>query len=255
MMKYIVFVKQVPASTKVFTDPATHALVRAGAKARINPDDLHAVQAAVELRERLGGEIVAVTMGPPRAEAVLREALVAGADRGVLLSDRAFAGSDTWGTGMVLAAAVRKMGGGDVLLFGKQAVDGDTGQVGPGVAAHLGIPQVTDFLELGEVSDRGMTVQKCGGCGTQTVRVTFPCALTVVKDANSPSAPTLRRWERAQNCPVIRWGISDLDIRESETGFNGSPTRVVSTEAITGGNRATMLDSVNDLANLIQTVL
>lgn len=254
MKRYIVFIKQVPASTRVSIDPVTHALVRAGAKSRINPYDLHAVRAAVELRERLGGEVVAVTMGPPQAEAALREAMTAGADRAVLLSDRAFAGSDTWGTGAVLAAAVPKIGGGDVLLFGKQAVDGDTAQVGPGVAARLGLPQVTELLRFDEIRDGQLTVEKCCDNGTQQVRVSMPCVLTVTKEANEVPAPTLRQWERAQGLPLEMWGIGDLDLQPSDTGFAGSPTRVVATEAAATKGRAKILGSAEELANLIRTL-
>ena len=154
-----------------------------------------------------------------------------------------------------MAAAVRRLGGGDVLLFGKQAIDGDTAQVGPGVAARLGLPQVTELLCFHEVTAARLTVEKCCDTGTQTVRVTLPCALTVTAEANDVPAPTLREWERAQRQPVVRWGIGELDIREDETGFAGSPTRVVSTEMAAGKGRAAMFGTVTELANVIKSRL
>ena len=148
MKRYIVFLKQVPLSTKVEMDPVTRTLKRSSAMTRTNPDDLYALQLAVKLKRQTGAEIVAVSMGPASEEEVLREALQRGADKAVLLSSKAFAGSDTWCTSLVLAAAVRKLGEYDLLLFGKMAVDGDTAQVGPEVAGQLDIPQVTHLMEV-----------------------------------------------------------------------------------------------------------
>lgn len=153
MKRYIVFLKQVPLSTKVEMDPVTRTLKRSSAMTRTNPDDLYALQLAVKLKRQTGAEIVAVSMGPASAEEVLREALQRGADKAVLLSSKAFAGSDTWCTSLVLAAAVRKLGEYDLLLFGKMAVDGDTAQVGPEVAGQLNIPQVTHLMEVSDISD------------------------------------------------------------------------------------------------------
>ena len=146
MKRYIVFLKQVPLSTKVEMDPVTRTLKRSSAMTRTNPDDLYALQLAVKLKRQTEAEIVAVSMGPASAEEVLREALQRGADKAVLLSSKAFAGSDTWCTSLVLAAAVRKLGEYYLLLFGKMAVDGDTAQVGPEVAGQLDIPQVTHLI-------------------------------------------------------------------------------------------------------------
>lgn len=159
-MKQIVFLKQVPASTQISIDPVTHTLVRHGNKSQTNPDDLHALRMAVEIRNRVGGEIIAVTMGPLQAEAVLREALLYGADEAILLSDRMFAGSDTWSTAYVLSAAVKKIGNADLLLFGKQAIDGDTAQVGPGVAGKLDIPQLTEVQSVLDISAANIVVKK-----------------------------------------------------------------------------------------------
>ena len=149
MKRYIVFLKQVPQSTKVELNPVTKTLKRSSALSRTNPDDLYALQMALDLKRDTAAEVVAVSMGPASAETVLREALQRGADRAILLSSPAFAGSDTWCTSLVLGAAVRKIGAYDLLFFGKMAIDGDTAQVGPEVAGQLDIPQVTCLSVVG----------------------------------------------------------------------------------------------------------
>lgn len=253
-MEYIVFIKQVPASTNIYIDPETNTLVRAGAKAQVNPYDLHALQAAVEMKTQTGGTITVVSMGPPQAEAALREAMVFGADEAVLLSDRAFAGSDTWSTSAILAAAVRKLAKGDVLLFGKQAIDGDTAQVGPGVAAQLDLPQLTDLVRICELGDKDITLEKRTDRGVQKLRVTLPCAVTVTKEANKLPHPTIRQWEAAQTKPLIRWGLADLQVDPAQIGLAGSPTRVVRTGVPERAGSVRMFETVQDLATLIKTL-
>ena len=154
MKRYIVFLKQVPLSTKVEMDPVTKTLKRSSALSQVNPDDLYALQAALDLRRSTGAEVIAVSMGPLSAEVVLREAIQRGADRAILLSSPAFAGSDTWCTSLVLASAVRKIGEYDILFFGRIAIDGDTAQVGPEVAGHLNIPQVTQLVNVESCTDK-----------------------------------------------------------------------------------------------------
>lgn len=253
-MKQFVFLKQVPASTEIHIDPVTHTLVRAGAKAQTNPDDLHALQTAVEIRSVAGGTIVAVTMGPPQAEAVLREALMFGADEAILLTDRAFAGSDTWSTGYILSSAVKKAGGATLLLFGKQAIDGDTAQVGPGVAARLNLPQLTEVRRIMEVLPESIVIEKISDNGTQVLRSSFPCVLTVTKEANVLPSPTLRAWERAQQKPVTRWSISDLGLDSSAVGLSGSPTRVVKTSVPQHEVSVKWAGNVSELAGILTTV-
>lgn len=250
-MKQIVFMKQVPASTEVRIDPVTHTLVRAGARAQTNPDDLHALQMAVDLKRQAGGTIVAVTMGPPQAEAVLREALMFGADEAILLTDRAFAGSDTWSTGYVLAAAVRKIGAPSLLLFGKQAIDGDTAQVGPGVAARLDMPQLTEVRRVISVSGNDITIEKVSDTGTQVLRAPFPCTLTVTKEANELPAPTLRAWERAREKAIACWSASDLGLDISLTGLAGSPTRVVKTAVPEKASSVRWITNITELSKLL----
>lgn len=250
-MKQIVFMKQVPASTEVRIDPVTHTLVRAGAKAQTNPDDLHALQLAVELRRQIGGTIVAVTMGPPQAEAVLREALMYGADEGVLLTDRAFAGSDTWSTSYILAAAARQIGAASLLLFGKQAIDGDTAQVGPGVAARLDLPQLTEVRRVSSLSAESITVEKVSDGGIQVLRSSLPCVLTVTKEANLLPPLTLRAWEQAQQKSVTCWSATDLALDPACIGLKGSPTRVVKTTVPEKGSHVKWISDVAELCSLL----
>lgn len=252
-MKQIVFLKQVPASTQILIDPETHTLVRAGAKAQTNPDDLHALLAAVEIRSREGGTIAAVTMGPLQAEEVLREALMYGADEAVLLTDRAFAGSDTWSTGYVLAAAARKIGNASLLFFGKQAIDGDTAQVGPGVAARLDLPQLTEVRRIMKITTEHITVEKTCDTGTQILQSTLPCVLTITKEANELPAPTLRAWEQARKQDIVRWNASDLELDVSLTGLAGSPTRVVRTTVPQSNVSFKRIDTIPELAGLLTT--
>lgn len=252
-MNYIVFVKQVPASTRIQIDPGTNTLMRSGAKTQTNPYDLHALQAAVELKKQLGGTITAITMGPPQAEAVLREAILFGADKAILLTDRAFAGSDTWSTSLILAQATRKITDASVLFFGKQAIDGDTAQVGPGVAARLDLPQVTEMRRFVNVSKTSLCIEKCSDTGSQVVKTPLPCVITVTKEANKLPAPTLRNWERAQQADIITWNINDLELDSEETGLKGSPTRVVSTSVPPVKQQVTFLNSVEELTALLLT--
>lgn len=260
-MKQIVFLKQVPASTEVRIDPVTHTLMRAGAKSQTNPDDLHALQAAVEIRRQLGGTITAVTMGPPQAEAVLREAMMFGADEAVLLSDRAFAGSDTWSTSFILSAAVRKLLAQEqkdttalLLLFGKQAIDGDTAQVGPGVAARLSFPQLTEVRRILALEQNTIEVEKMADLGTQVLKASFPCVLTIVKEANTLPAPTLRAWEQAQQKEITRWTATDLGLDASFSGLHGSPTRVVRTEVPSSAHSVQWVKNETELFQLIATI-
>lgn len=253
-MKQLVFLKQVPASTEIHIDPVTHTLVRAGAKAQTNPDDLHALQTAVEIRSKAGGTIVAVTMGPPQAEAVLREALMFGADEAFLLTDRAFAGSDTWSTSHILAAAAKKIGGAFLLLFGKQSIDGDTAQVGPGVAARLGLPQLTEVRRLIDFSPVSITIEKVGDSGTQVLRSSLPCVLTVTKEANALPAPTLRAWEYAQQRTITRWSVSDLELDSAVIGLTGSPTRVVRTTVPPKDVSVKWIGTASELAGILTTI-
>jgi electron transfer flavoprotein beta subunit len=226
-MNIIVCIKQVPDTTEIKIDPVTNTLVREGVESIINPFDLYALEEAIRLKEAHGGKIIAITMGPPQAEVALRDAVAIGADEIVLLSDRKFAGADTWATSLTLSAAVRKIADYDLVLFGQQAIDGDTAQVGPGVAAHLQLPQVCFVRKVEEVAEGKLTVQRLMEDGYDRLRLPMPAVLTVVKEINTPRLPSLRGKRTARTVPLTVWNADDLGLDGKDIGLNGSPTNVV----------------------------
>lgn len=224
--------KQVPLSTKIAMDPVTKTLIRSSAAARTNPDDLHALIAAIEMQSCDGGdnsEVVAMSMGPEKAKEVLREALQLGADRAILISDRAFAGSDTLCTSRVLAAAAQYIGSYRALFFGRMAIDGDTAQVGPEVAAHLDLPQVTTLESIESIGETDITVKRNAHHAMQLLQVSLPCVLMISKNVNTLPHPTLAGWEAAQTQEITVLNAETLHIDASEVGLDASPTRVVET--------------------------
>jgi electron transfer flavoprotein beta subunit len=225
-MKIVACIKQVPDTTEVRINPETNTLVREGVDSIINPFDTYAIEEAVRIRERLGeGTVTVLSMGPPQVDAALREALSCGADEAVLLSDRAFAGADTWATSLTLAAALSKMSF-DLVLVGKQAIDGDTAQVGPGIAAHLNLPQVCYVSKVRELTSGRAVVHRLTDGGTEILETSLPAVLTVVKDINEPRLPSLPGKLRARKAPVHIWGLDRLDVNAEEVGLSGSPTSV-----------------------------
>ena len=227
MNRIIVCLKQVPETQDVRLDPETHTLKREGVKAIINPFDLYAVEEALRLKEAHGGEVVLLSMGPPQAEAALREALGYGADRAVLLSDRAFAGADTWATALTLARAVEKMGGADLIFTGKQAIDGDTAQVGPMLATILGIPYVAWARKVWQTAVGTLAVERLLDHGYDLIEVDTPVVLSVVKEINEPRMPSFKAKLRAKKEPIPLWGLADLGLDAQEVGLAGSFTQVV----------------------------
>ena len=226
-MNIVVCIKQVPDTADVKIDPRTNTLMREGVRSMVNPFDTYAIEEALRLRARHGGRVVALSMGPAQAERALREALAIGADEAVLLCDRPFAGSDTWATSLTLAAAIRRMGNADLILFGKQAADGDTAQVGPGVAAHLDLPAITYVRRVVGLADGRLTAERLMENGCETVCTTLPCVLTAVKELNDPRLPSLAGVLRARAAAITRWGAQDLGLAPERVGLDGSPTRVV----------------------------
>jgi electron transfer flavoprotein beta subunit len=226
-MRIVVCIKQVPATHEVSIDPETKRIQREGVEAVLNPFDLYAIEQGVQLVEQLGGECVAISMGPRQAEAALREALSMGADRAILLSDKAFAGSDTWATSYALSCAIRHVGDVELVLCGKQAVDGDTAQVGPGIAAHLGWPQVTYVSAMSDVTGRRLVVARMNEDGFETLEVDLPAVLTVVKDLNVPRVPTLRSCRAAHKAQIPIRTAAEIAADPDRLGLGGSPTRVV----------------------------
>jgi len=226
-MNIIVCIKQVPDTANVKIDPQTNTLIREGVESIINPFDMYAIEEAVRTKEKLGGSVIAVTMGPPQADAALREAISMGVDEAVLVSDRAFAGSDTWATSYTLACAIKKIGKFDIIFCGKQAADGDTAQVGPGVSMHLDIPQVTYVKKIEEVTPDHARVERMTEEGYEVIEVPLPVLFTVVKEINEPRIPSLKGKMRAKSAQIRTLTANDIDADEKSLGLNGSPTQVV----------------------------
>ena len=226
-MNIVVCIKQVPETSDVKINPETNTLIREGVKSIINPFDMYAIEEAVRLKEKFGGKATVISMGPPQAEAALKEAISMGIDEGILISDRAFAGSDTWATSFTLTAAIKKIGAFDLILCGKQASDGDTAQIGPGIAMHLDIPQVTYVKKIEEVKGNVMRVERMMEEGFEIIEIPLPALLTVVKEINEPRIPSLRGMMRAKSAKVALWTQKELNLDPQKIGLTGSPTQVV----------------------------
>jgi len=286
-MRIIVPVKQVPETNAVTMDEATGTMIREGVEAIVNPLDLYAIEIAIRLREAHGGEVVAVSMGPPKAVQAVKEAVAMGCDSGVLVSDKAFAGSDTWATSYVLAEAIRAIGRGtfasgvgestggkdaeagdalavvdlpagrqvqadaasgdrsqhdakkasvsrsetlgeyQLVICGERATDGDTGQVGPGIAAWLDLPVATYVSKVESVAPGSCRCHRLVEEGYEVLDVATPAVLTVVKEIADPRLPTLRGKQKARRLDVPTLGPDELDVKEEFLGLAGSPTRVV----------------------------
>jgi len=226
-MRIVVCIKQVPDTKNVRIDPDTHTLVRQGVESIINPFDLFAVEAALKIKDECGAKVTVMTMGPPQADEALRETLSRGVDDGVLLSDRAFAGSDTWATSTTLAAGIRKMGDVDLVLCGKQAVDGDTAQVGPEMATLLDIPYATFVKKIERLDDRYLKVTRQTDEGMEVWKLPTPALLTVIKEVGEPRLPSLKHKMRAKKAQISVWGASALGLDPNKVGLCGSYTQVV----------------------------
>lgn len=226
-MNIIVCIKQVPDTGSVKIDPTTNTLIRSGVPSIINPFDLNAVETGLSLKDKYGGKVNVITMGPAQADEALRNTLAMGADNACLLSDRAFAGADTLATSYTLSMAVKKIGDFDLILCGKQAIDGDTAQVGPELAEILGIPQVTNISKLLEVKDTTIIVEQELEDGCQIIEVQRPCLLTVTKQINNPRIPSLKNSIRAKKADIPVWKAADINADEARIGLKGSATQVV----------------------------
>ncbi|WP_278599789.1 electron transfer flavoprotein subunit beta/FixA family protein [Clostridium tertium] len=223
-MNIVVCLKQVPDTTAVKIDPKTGTLIRDGVPSIINPEDKHALEAALTLKDNVGGKVTVISMGPPQAKNALREALCMGADEAILITDRAFAGADTLATSKTLAGAIRTLEY-DIVFAGRQAIDGDTAQVGPEIAEHLNIPQVT-YVQGVKVEDDGLLVNRALEDGYELIKVNGPVLLTAIKELNEPRYMNVRYIFDTANTEIKIWSAADLEVNKEELGLKGSPTKV-----------------------------
>ncbi len=229
-MNIVVCVKQVPDTNEVKIDPVTHTMVRDGVPSILNPEDGNALEEALRIKDQCPDiHVTALTMGPPQARAVLRECLAMGADEAILLTDRAFAGADTWSTANAIASAIRAIGQVDLVLVGRQAIDGDTAQVGPQIAERLDIPQVTYVRKLIVEEDGSLTVERRLERGYEVIQARPPVLLSAVKELNTPRYLSILGICKAYEKDITQWSIQDIDITPDETGLAASPTKVYRT--------------------------
>jgi len=226
-MEIIVCIKQVPGTSKVEVDPVTGVLKRDGVDSKMNPFDLYALETALRIKEEKGGLIKVISMGPPQAKDVIREAYMMGADEGVLLSDRKFAGSDVLATSYTISQGVRKMGKFDLILCGKQTTDGDTAQVGAEMAEYLGIPHIANVLSIIEIKEKSIVVEMDMANTVEVAEIKFPCLLTVDKDIYQPRLPSYRKKLSTKDREIRMISLNDfVDKDEKKYGLNGSATQV-----------------------------
>ncbi len=226
-MKIIVCIKQVPGTSQVEIDPKTGVLKRDGVESKMNPYDLYALETALRIGKQLGASITAITMGPPQAEAVLREAFMMGVDEGVLLSDRRFGGADVLATSYTISQGIRAIGGADLIICGKQTTDGDTAQVGSELAEFLGIPHATGVLRLRECTESGIEADLDLPLQIETVHIPYPCLVTVEKGIYEPRLPSFKKKLATADRPIRKLTLDDLEDHDAKHyGLNGSPTQV-----------------------------
>ncbi len=229
-MNIIIPIKQVPETSNVKMDPETGTMIRDGVESIINPLDLYAIEVGIQLKEEHGGKVTVITMGPPSASKALKEAIAMGCDDGILITDRKFAGADTWSTAYVLAEAIKEIGEYDLVLAGERATDGDTGQVGPNIAAYLDLTLGTYISKVEEIDEDKIVVERLLEEGYEKLELPLPSLLTVVKEISYPRLPTLRGKQRAKKTELPSLTVKDMHVDESKLGLKGSPTRVVKIE-------------------------
>jgi electron transfer flavoprotein beta subunit len=226
-MEIIVCIKQVPGTAKVEIDEKTGVLKRDGVDSKMNPFDLYAIETAVHIKEQKNGTVTVVSMGPPQAVEIIKEAYMLGADRGILLSDRKFAGADVLATAYTLSQGIRKAENWDLIICGKQTTDGDTAQVGAEIAEFLGIPNVSNVRKLVTIGDDSITVEMDMDDMAEIVEVSYPCLLSVEKNIFQPALPSFKKKLATKNRRIEEYGLKDfMDQDERRYGLNGSPTHV-----------------------------
>ena len=226
-MNVVVCIKQVPGTTEVKIDPQTNTLIREGMESIVNPFDMYALEEGIRLKERHQGKVAALSMGPPQAEEALKEALALGVDEAFLLSDPAFEGSDTLATSYILAKAIAKLGQADIIICGRQTMDGDTGQVAPQLAEQLGLPFISYVSQIEEVREGYMRVQRMVEEGHQVVEMPLPGVISVVKEINVPRLPSLRGLMKSKQAQIPVWTAQELGVDMNKVGLSGSPTQMV----------------------------
>ncbi len=224
-MRIIVCIKQVPDTAEVRINPETGTLIREGVPGIINPLDMHAIEAGLQLKEKTAGKVTVISMGPPQAESALREAIAMGADEAVLISDKVFAGSDTWATSYALSMSIKKIGA-YIRICGKQAIDGDTAQVGPETAEFLNIPHISYVRKIEGIEKDSIKVQRLMDEGYDVIESSLPVLITVIKELNEPRLPSLKGKMAAKKAVIQKWSAPDIGVSENDAGIKGSPTQV-----------------------------
>ena len=251
-MKIVVCIKQVPDTVEVKIDPKTGTLIRDGVPSIINHDDKTGIEAALQLKEQLGGTVTVVSMGPPQADVALREALAMGCDEAYLVSAREFGGSDTYATSGIIAAALKKIGY-DLIITGRQAIDGDTAQVGPQIAEHLGLPVISYAQDI-KIDGDYVVVQRQYEDRYHELKAKMPCLITALSELNQPRYMTPGGIFDAYDKEVTVWGRADLkDVDDSDLGLKGSPTKIAkaSDKVRKGAGEKVVLDPDESVAYLI----
>ena len=254
-MKVVVCIKQVPDTNEVKIDPVTKTLIRDGVPSIINPDDKAGLEAALRLKDQYGAHVTVVSMGPPQADLALREALAMGADEAVLLSSRAFGGADTWATSSTIAAAIKNLED-DLIITGRQAIDGDTAQVGPQIAEHLGLVCIS-YTESIEVQGDSLIVKRKYDDGYHMLKVKMPCLLTALAELNDPRYMTPGGVFDAYKVDIPVWSEKDIPIDESNLGLKGSPTKVFKsfTKALKGQGEQVQLDPQESANYIVEKLI
>lgn len=247
-MNIIVCLKQVPDTTEVKIDPKTGRLIREGVPSIINPEDKNAIEESLRIKEKTNAKVILLTMGPPQAEDALREALAMGADEAILLGDIKFAGSDTWATANALSAAVKKIGKYDLILCGRQAIDGDTAQVGPQLAESLQLPQLT-YAQKIEIIGNKVKIERELEDGYEVIESNLPALVTCTHNLNQPRYPTLNGIDKSFNVEIKRWNAADVAVKPEDVGILSSPTKVKKTFTPQAKGQGTMIQgSIKDMA-------
>ncbi len=253
-MNILVCVKQVLVTQKAKMDAKTNTIIREGAEAEINPFDTYAVEEALRIKDQYGGTVTVISMGIPSVEGILKKAVAMGCDRAILLTDKRFAGSDTLATAYTLAKAVEKIREFDLIICGKQAIDGDTAQVGPSLSEKLGIPHTTCVKRIDQIQNGSIQCQRLIENGYEILEMQLPALITVVKDINTPRTLSLKGIIKSRGVPITHWNLDDIGADENCCGLKGSATQVVKTFTVVHDNIVEMIvgDTKSQVEQLLQ---